>query len=194
MSRQAGLADRAMDSAEATPFDYRDAIVRCGRGDRSALRAIYDRDARRMLGIAHRILRRRELAEEAVQDAFVQIWTKATGFDPARGASARAWLFAIVRNRALNILRDGSREHLTDAVPDAPHDAPDPEAIVSSLSDASRLRRCLETIDRRRRDCLLLAYAQGLSHGEVAGRLGLPLGTVKAWIRRSLLSLRECMQ
>ena len=189
-----GLAERAMHSRAGTPFDYGDAIVKCGRGDRSALRAIYDRDAGLMLGAAHRILRRRELAEEAVQDAFVQIWSKASSFDPGRGASARGWLFAIVRNRALNILRDGSREHLTDAIPEAVDDAPGPEAIVSGLSEASRLRRCLETIDKRRRDCLLLAYAHGLSHGEVAGRLGLPLGTVKAWIRRSLLSLRECMQ
>jgi RNA polymerase sigma factor (sigma-70 family) len=182
-----------MNPGPGNPFDYCGAIRGCAEGDRTALRAIYDRDAGLMLGIANRILRRRELAEEAVQDAFVQIWTKASSFDPGRGAP-RAWLFAIVRNRALNILRDGAREELTDAVPEAADDAPGPEAIVSSLSDAGRLRRCLETIEAKRRDCLLLSYAHGLSHGEVAGRLGLPLGTVKAWIRRSLLSLRECMQ
>ena len=69
----------------------------------------------------------------------------------------------------------------------------DPEAVVSSLSDASALRRCLEGLDRNRRSVLVLAYVHGLTHGEIAGRLGVPLGTMKSWVRRSLLSLKECM-
>lgn len=177
-------------------MDYAALFVRCARGDRGALRAIYDRDAPLMLGVAQRILRRRELAEEAVQDAFVQVWTKAATFDAARGRSGRAWLFTIVRNRALNMLRDAGREVATGPgeMPDIADDAPDPEAIVSGLSDASRLRNCLEQIEPRRRECIVLAYTYGLTHGEVAGRIGIPLGTAKAWIRRSLFALKDCMQ
>lgn len=173
---------------------HADALRACAGGDRAALRALYDREASRMLGIALRILRRRDLAEEAVQDAFVQIWRKAESFDIARG-DGRAWMFAIVRNRALNILRDGRRE---DLLPDPmggeiADDAPDPEAIVSRLSDTSRLRRCLEGLEPRRRAGLVLAYTHGLSHGEIAAKLAVPLGTAKSWIRRAFLSLRECM-
>ncbi len=147
-----------------------------------------------MVGVALRIVRRQALAEEAVHDAFVQIWERAGSFDPSRG-QARSWLYAVVRHRALNILRGETR---TDLVEDfepfalASEDE-SPETIVSRLSDAGALRRCLERLDPSRRQAILLAYVQGLSHGELAGRLGVPLGTIKSWIRRSLISLRECM-
>src|SRR5215217_8600123 len=90
-----------------------EALRRCAAGDRAALRSIYDAEAPRMLGVAMRLLRRRALAEEAVHDTFVQIWLKAASFDPSRG-QARTWLYAILRNRALNILRDESRTDLVD--------------------------------------------------------------------------------
>ena len=94
------------------------------------------------------------------------------------------------------MLRDTRREVVTgpDDMPEIVDDAPDPEAIVASLSEASRLRGCLEKIEPRRRECMLLAYTYGLTHGEVAGRVGIPLGTAKAWIRRSLFALKECLQ
>ena len=170
-----------------------EALARAAGGDRAALRALYDGEAPRMLGVALRILRRRALAEEAVQDAFVQVWRGAAGFDPTRG-SGRAFLYAILRNRALNILRGEARTDLTDAVDESvPSGEEGPEAVVARLSEAGALRRCLEGLDPRRRSAIVLAYAHGLSHGELAGRLGLPLGTVKSWLRRSLLALRECL-
>ena len=176
-------------------FDYAAAIARCARGDQAALRRIYERDAGAMLGVAARILKRRELAEEAVQDAFVQVWRRAASFDAKRG-SGRAWLFAILRNRALNILRDGAREEPTDAalLADVPDDAPDPEAVVALIDDTSRLRTCLEALEPKRREGLVLAYTYGLSHGEVAARMRVPLGTAKSWIRRAFLDVRECMR
>lgn len=192
----AGSVERpSAPSDEAGAFDYGLTLRRCAGGDSGALRAIYERDAGIMLGIARRILRRRDLAEEAVQDAFVQIWRKAGSFDAARGAG-RAWIFAIVRNRALSILRDGGREELSrdPHPPEVADDAPDPETIVGRLSEAGRLRRCLETLEPRRRAGIVLAYTHGLSHGEIAARLQVPLGTAKSWIRRALHSLKECMQ
>ncbi|HEV7251803.1 MAG TPA: sigma-70 family RNA polymerase sigma factor [Mesorhizobium sp.] len=186
---------RRLDQTAGTGFDYADALRRCAKGERAALRLLYEQDAGAMLGVAARILRRRDLAEEAVQDTFVQVWRRAASFDPARGAG-RAWLFTILRHRALNILRDGGREEATDAdlLADEPDDAPDPEAVVVALDEASRLRRCLEGLEPQRRQGLVLAYTFGMSHGEVAATLRVPLGTAKSWIRRAFLQVRECMR
>jgi RNA polymerase sigma-70 factor (ECF subfamily) len=175
-------------------FNMTDALRACSQGDRGALRGIYDAEAPRMLGVALRVLRRRALAEEAVHDTFMQVWQKAASFDPARG-EARTWLYAILRNRALNILRGESRTDLVEDFEPMGLEAPeeDPEMLVVRLSDAGALRRCLETLEPTRRQAILLAYVHGLSHGELAGKLGVPLGTMKSWIRRSLISLKECM-
>lgn len=147
-----------------------------------------------MLGVAMRLLKRRALAEEAVHDAFTQVWRAAGTFDPARG-SGRTWIYAILRHRALNILRDENRTDL-DADPiglEIASEEEDPESVVARLSDAEALKRCLQALEPKRRAAITLAYVHGLSHGELAGRLGIPLGTIKAWIRRGLISLKECL-
>ena len=161
-------------SRGADPFDYAETIVRCAQGDRAALRQLYERDAGALLGVATSIQQRPELADDA----------------------GRAGLFAILRNRALNILRDGAREESTDAdlLAGEPDDRPDPEAVVALLDETQRLRVCLEALEPRRREGLVLAYTHGLSHGEVAARLRVPLGTAKSWIRRAFLEVRECMR
>ncbi len=166
------------------------ALVRCAGADRAALRVIFDLESARMTGVAFRILRRRDLAEEAVQDAFLRIWRLARSFDPARG-SARTWIYAVLRNRALSLLQDEARY----PEPAEDGDWPDAsaEAAFASLPETSALRRCLEQLDLKRRTAVVLAYAHGMSHGELAGKLGVPLGTAKSWTRRGLLSLQECM-
>lgn len=141
-----------------------------------------------MVGVAMRILRRKDLAEEAVHDAFMRVWRGAGTFDPSRGM-ARPWLYTIVRNHALTILRDEGRFESDDG--DAPE--PEPELAVTQLPESSALRRCLEQLEPRRRAAVVLAYVHGLSHGELAGKLGVPLGTAKSWTRRGLMSLQECM-
>lgn len=174
-------------------FDHGAALRACARQDAEALRALYDREAPAMLGVALRIVRRRDLAEEVVHDAFMQVWRKAGQFDPALG-SGRTWLYAILRNRALNLIRDRSREDLVDGEDlEALAEASNHEDLVDRLPDHDALKLCLERLEAPRRSSVVLAYAGGFSHGEIAGRLGVPLGTVKAWIRRSLLVLRECM-
>lgn len=184
----------ALGAVSTPALDLNRALKACAGGDRSALRAIYDGEASRMLGVAMRLLRRRALAEEAVHDTFMQVWQRAGSFDPDRG-EARAWLYAILRNRALNILRGESR---TDLVEDFEpmglvSEEENAETVMLRLSDTGSLRRCLERLEPSRRQAITLAYIHGLSHGELAGRLGVPLGTIKSWIRRSLASLRECM-
>lgn len=177
----------------AAELDMDDALRRCAGGDGAALRAIYDREAPRMIGIAMRIVRRRALAEEVVQDAFVQIWRRASSFDPGRGAG-RTWMYAIVRHRAISILRDEKRLSLADD-DDAAANLPEESSgdILTRLSDASSLRRCLEHLEERARKLIVLTYVHGLSHTELAAREGVPLGTVKSWIRRGALALRECL-
>ncbi len=169
-------------------------IGRCAAGDRMALKRLFEAEAPRMIGVAERILRRRALAEEAMQDAFVQVWRRASSFDATLG-SGRTWLYTILRNRSLNILRSEGRTELSadDAAFDRPSDEDDPEQVVMKLGEATRLRQCLEKLEPARRQAIVLAYANGLSHGELAGKLGLPLGTIKSWIRRGMQSLKECL-
>jgi RNA polymerase sigma factor (sigma-70 family) len=174
----------------ATEAQVGAAIARCAAGDRAALRVIYDLEAGRMIGVARRMLRRQDLAEEAVQDAFMRVWRAAHSFDPQKGA-ARTWLYTILRNCALSILRDEGRFITDDGRPEEA--APATENALAHLPEASALRRCLERLDAERRAVVVLAYVHGLSHGELAGKLGVPLGTVKSWVRRSLISLQECM-
>ncbi len=169
-------------------------LARCAQGEQQALRLIYDSEAPTMVGIAMRVLRRRDMAEECVHDAFLQIFQKAGSFDVSRG-SPRAWMYTIVRNRALNIVRGEARTDLVDDFEPMglTDDSENPEDAMLRMSDTRALKRCLETLAPVRRKILLLAYTDGLTHGEIAGKIGMPLGTVKSWIRRSLLSLRECL-
>ena len=175
-------------------LDHAELLQACARGDRQALRQLYDGEAPRLIAVAQRIVRRRELAEEVVQDAFIQIWRKAATFDAGVG-SARAWIYTIVRHRALNVIRDGAREDLLEtedlaAMQDRSAVAED---AFDRLATESRLRACLEEIEREKRQSLLLSYVAGFSHGEIAGMMKVPVGTAKSWIRRALMALKDCM-
>ena len=176
--------------AEATLPDLLAAVA---GGDRGALRAVYERQSVRLFGIANAILRDRDAAADAVQDAFLRISGRAGQFDPARGP-AEAWLAAITRNAALDLARRRGREMPTDdpALGDIPVQ---PEALeqVAATAQGRRLRDCLLALEEKNRRGILLAFVHGLSHAQVAARLELPLGTVKSWIRRGLAQLKECL-
>ncbi|KQS78918.1 RNA polymerase subunit sigma [Rhizobium sp. Leaf384] len=181
-------------SKGAPPDDLTTALAACATGDRAALRRIFDREGGRLVTIAERIVRRRDLAEEVVQESFIRIWTQAHQYQPDRG-SARGWIYAIVRNRALNLLRDGRREYsVADVEQLQERDQVDHVmAAWHRLDHTSRLRDCLGALEENKRRGILMAYIGGYSHGEIAGRLRIPLGTTKSWIRRGLSALRECM-
>ena len=170
-------------------------IERCARQDRQALHRLHMMEAARMIGIAERILRRRALAEEAMQDSFLLVWQSASSFDRRLG-SGRTWLYAVLRHRALTMLRHESRMDLPgdDSVFEGVSLDDDPEALLGKLQEASQLRRCLSLLEPKRRAAILLSFAHGLSHGELAERLKLPLGTLKSWIKRGMHSLKECLQ
>lgn len=176
-------------------FDYEGALAACARGERTALHRIYEQEAPRLLGVALRILRRRDLAEEVLHDAFLRIMEKSATYSPARG-SGRGWIYTIVRHGAINKLRDSAKELPADAtwlesLPD--DERTDPLQTLMQVSEASALRGCLERLEERKRHSIMLAFVEGLTHDQIAHRLGVPLGTIKAWIRRGLLSLRECL-
>ncbi|MBL6459334.1 sigma-70 family RNA polymerase sigma factor [Belnapia sp. T6] len=170
-----------------------DLLASVSSGDREALRLVYQRQSTRLFGIANAILRDREAAADAVQDGFLRIGQRAGQFDPARGM-AEAWLAAVIRHAALDLARRRGRELPTDdpTLGDMPV-APEALERVAAQFEGRRLRDCLGALDEKNRKGILLAFVHGLSHAQVAARLDLPLGTVKAWIRRGLLQLRECL-
>ena len=165
----------------------------CAKGDHEAFRQLYERSNARLYGLALRITRQPALAADATHDAFVQVWQQAARFDPARG-SADMWLAGIVRYRALDIARRRGRDVLGYEPADAPDDGPSPLDQLIGSAEAEALRRCLGTLEPERRRLLMLAFTDGLSHGELAAKLGSPLGTIKSWIRRALTALRECLE
>lgn len=169
-------------------------MARLAAGDKTALAELFAAEGGRLVAVAQRIVRRRDLAEEVVQDAFVVAWQRAQQFDATRG-TARMWLTTIARNRALNLLRDGARVeyHDGDALADLGDRAQEADAAFDLLAERDALRRCLGGLPSTKRRAILLCYVTGLNHGEVAASLNAPLGTVKAWIRRGLVSLQECL-
>lgn len=176
-----------------TPDHLAALIAAVARNEPQALRALYQRQSVRLFGVANAILRDRDAAADALHDAFVRVAGRASQFDPARG-EASAWLGGIVRHAALDIARKRGREipsddpNLGDGVVEA--DALD---RISETREGTRLRDCLARLEEKNRQGILLAFVHGLSHAQVAARLEEPLGTVKAWIRRGLLRLRECL-
>ncbi len=168
-------------------------LARCAERDPVALRQLYERQSSRLYGIALRITRQPALAADALQDAFVNVWQKAASFDPERG-SAEGWLTGIVRFRALDLIRLGSREISGLELPEIEDDEPNALARLVGSAEAAALRRCLEGLDADKRRLVMLAFLDGLTHQELAQRLTMPLGTVKSAIRRGLAGLRGCLE
>lgn len=184
---------------DAATFDYEQALQACACGDRNALQALHQQESRHLLGVALRIVRQRQQAEDVPHDAFMNIGTKAAGFD-ARLGCGRGWIYSVVRNLALNAVRNGARqvgvdEETAEAIDaqasmEAHHQRGDAFELQASLG---KLNDCLSRLEPARRNCILYAYVDDCSHGEIAERTQTPLGTGKAWIKRGMGSLRECM-
>lgn len=177
-------------------------IGRVALGDRDALRAVYDASAARLYPVALRVLGgERALAEDALQEAFVALWHHAGRYRADR-APAMAWLVTLVRNKALDIGRARPAHlplELTDSdgecrTVEVASDALTPEESLLQRCEDRRLSECIGQLEAAPRQALLLAYLDGLTHRDLAERLMQPLGTVKAWIRRSLSRLQRCME
>lgn len=167
--------------------------------DEAALKALYELTARKLYGLALRVVGNAERAEDVLQESFLQIWRNAPDYR-ATLSPPMAWLALIVRSRSLDSLRRraAERSHLTqeldETLADAlPGDTPDPMDTSLASQQAWALHQCLQQLEHKQREVISLAYLRDLSHGELAGQLRLPLGTVKTWIRRGLERLRDCM-
>jgi len=175
-------------------------IDRIGRRDEAALRLLYDRTAPRLMGLAMRVVRQREWAEDVLQESFMTVW-RAAGDYRGTLSPPLAWLGLIVRSRSLDLLRrrTADRAQLTQEFDELmaetfESDAPNPADTADASEQAWALHQCLSQLEARQREVVSLAYLRELSHGELAEQLKLPLGTVKTWIRRGLEKLRLCMR
>lgn len=167
-------------------------LQRCARGDRAAFRVLYDRHAARLHAIALRITRHGNLAADTVQEAFIQIWHNAGKYEPARG-SAEAWMISLTRYRALDLVRRAGPS--LQPLPEEPDiGLLDRLDRIETSTDGRALRQCLERLEPNRRRLLVMAFIEGYSHAELAQQFVIPLGTIKANIRRALIRLRECLE
>jgi len=178
-----------------TVLDYERALLECASGSQSAVGEIYVREKDQLRAVAHRIVRDRSRAEDVIHDAFAQILRCAKDFDPARG-SARGWIYAIVRNAALKVQANARREFALEddtlnAICDREQGVPNP---ASCVPDSVALRTMLDQLEPNRRASVLLAVIDGRTHEEIAQYLRVPVGTIKAWIRRELLAMRRQLE
>lgn len=169
-------------------------MQRVAAGDRAAFAQMYAQTSAKLYGVLLRILKRRDLADEALQDTYVRIWKHAGRFDPSR-ASPITWMVAIARNRALDEIRKAapvSFDGLEDAL-----EVADPEVLVSeklvAAVDMARLKACLDGLEPERREMIVLAYLEGASREDLGRRYNRPAGTIKTWLHRSLKQLKVCL-
>ncbi|MEJ5081282.1 sigma-70 family RNA polymerase sigma factor [Ochrobactrum sp. MYb379] len=175
--------------------DIADLINRVAIGDRAAFASLYQATSPRLFAICLRILRHRPDAEEALQEVYVKVWQRAKTFATGSG-SPSTWLSAIARNHAIDMIR--TRKPVTNDIDEA-YDLADetistPEQHMVLADEGRRIENCMRELDAIHAGAVRRAYVEGLSYLELADDLNVPLNTVRTWLRRSLLKLRECMQ
>jgi len=182
-------------------------LARAGVGDRAAFATLYERTSSHLLGVVLRINRDRAQAEDILQEVYVNVWRAASSFDAAQ-SQPLTWLTSIARNRAIDSLRrlqtqpqmraaapasegrDSEDDDVYDTVAD---ESPGPLDLLSRATEARSLAACMDQLAPSQRQSLALAFFHGLSHAEVAAQMRQPLGTVKSWVRRSLATLKSCL-
>ena len=176
-----------------TAAEIADLIARCALRDRAAFKTLYGRTSAKLYGVTLRILRDRSEADEALQEVYVKIWQRADRYVPG-GYSPISWLVAVARNHALDVLRarkpKGEDIDLALDVADA---GPNPEQAEAARGERSRIDNCLGQLDDEKADAVRGAYLDGYSYEELATRHKVPLNTMRTWLRRSLMKLRECL-
>ena len=166
-----------------------------GRGDQQAFAELYRRTSSKLFGVCLRMLRERGEAEEVLQETYITVWRRAASFDAAR-ASAITWLVTLARNKAIDRLRQHREEQLDDPLrlEETADVQPTPVAHAETSQERQRLQRCLDELEPLQRAAVREAFFTGATYNELATRCRVPLGTMKSWIRRSLLQLRTCLE
>ena len=163
-------------------------------GDSAAFERLYEATRAKLYGVLLRILGRPELADEVMQETYLKVWKMADRFDPTI-ASPITWMVAIARNRAIDIVRkrgDVSIEDEPEAL-EVASEAPAPLARREMTEELKRLLSCLGKLDPEKQRIVLLAYYSGWSREQLARKLDIPVNTIRAWLRRSVLELRACL-
>jgi|SRR5690242_1337143 len=172
------------------------ALNRIAAGDRAALNLLYRDTSAKLFAVCLRILKDRSEAEDVLQEIYLSVFQRAGTFDAAR-ASPMTWLVAIARNRSIDRLRSGAmlrRVKTIDEVPDVVDGAASALTQIEDSEDRQRLMDCLGELELRHAGAVRAAFFDGVTYDELAKRMNIPLGTMKSWIRRSLLRLRQCLE
>lgn len=189
---------QASDDLEAELIDL---LTQCKLGDQKAFSVLYQKTSNRLNGIAYRITRRVDSANEVLQEAFIQIWQNRDSFQAEKG-KAFTWLASIVRYRAYDRLRYDKRRHQDDHVE---FDESDSLAInVDEINQNSQsiglgdhseqaLNNCLSKLEKKQSQSILMAYMYGYSRDDISNYFNTPVNTVKSWIRRGLGRLQQCL-
>ena len=169
-------------------------LVQTGRHDQKAFAELYKRTSSKLFGVCLRMLRDRGEAEEVLQETYATVWRRAASFDSAK-ASAITWLITLSRNKAIDRLRQHREELLDDPsrLDEAVDEQPTPAADAEASQEYRRLQQCLDELEPQQRDSVREAFFTGATYNELATRCMVPLGTMKSWIRRSLMQLRTCL-
>jgi RNA polymerase sigma-70 factor (ECF subfamily) len=178
----------------STPAELVQWLNAVSQGDRAAFERLYAATRAKLYGVVLRILKRHDLADEVMQEVYLKIWSGAGRYNPGV-ASPITWMVSIARNRAIDLVRkrtEISIEEEPEAM-DVAADLPNPLARRELSEDVRRLMGCIERLEPERQSLVLLAYRNGWSREQLAGKLGKPVNTIKTWLRRSLLEIRECL-
>ena len=183
-------ADAGSDDAAVARARIEELIARVALQDRAAFAELYDATSAKLFAVAMRVSGGRGAAEDAMHDAYIKIWRNA-GRYRVTGHSPMTWLITIVRNTAIDNLRARARSDVADV--GAGTAAPTPEQAAVAASEARRLRECLDELPEERRDAVVGAYLDGRTYADLAAQFDVPLNTMRTWLRRGLIALRECV-
>ena len=177
-----------------TPDDISKLLARLALRDRRAFDVLYEHTSAKLFGVVLRLLKDRAEAEDALQETFLKIWQRADQFAASR-ASAMSWLIAVARNHAIDKLRARvATEAIGDDTMAIPEGGPTPEASAIARSERAKLDDCLGQLETGRADAVRRAYIEGYSYQELAVQFSIPLNTMRTWLRRSLIKLRDCLE
>jgi RNA polymerase sigma-70 factor, ECF subfamily len=180
------------------PVEIERLIGRVALGDRAAFNALYQATSSKLFGVTLRILNNRPEAEDALQEVYVKVWNRASSFAPNfgnQGYSPMAWLVSIARNQSIDLIRQRRGGHVDiEEAFDLADSAPLPEAVTIQRSDNHEIARCLATLEADRANAVRGAYLDGQSYEELAEHYNVPLNTMRTWLRRSLMKLKDCLE